>query len=459
METIHYISSDLLSIEMINEIVFQGKQLALSEEAIVNIEKCRKYLDDKMKSNSEPIYGINTGFGSLCNVKISNENLSKLQENLVKSHACGTGDEVPHEIVKIMLLLKIQSLSYGHSGVQLITVQRLIDFYNNDILPVIYTQGSLGASGDLAHIDQVINKSSLFKFKALIHFNLGFIKLKKHNAKVTSILYPHAEHPRYDPTMLVTGSLDFSIILWNINTGEMVHRFVVQTGEILQLSVPPNNVNPRILQCICSIASDHSVALLSLKECKPVMVASRHLFPVLFIKWRPLDDYLLVKCSDGGVFVWQIETGNLDRVAHGLLAEDILSAADELVISNEGSSASILITPPVTNTILNNQIGQSSSANPANTMIVSNKLVANQTIALAHILQKRNYLNAAKVLGQKIAPVKDEKRAPTIDTTGSMNFPIVIQPFHLSPNDPVNHLLLFDIDSLLSNLTLNKLAF
>jgi histidine ammonia-lyase len=135
---------------MINEIVFQGKQLALSEEAIVNIEKCRKYLDDKMKSNSDPIYGINTGFGSLCSVKISNENLSKLQENLVKSHACGTGEEVPHEIVKIMLLLKIQSLSYGHSGVQLVTVQRLIDFYNNDIFPVIYTQGSLGASGDLA---------------------------------------------------------------------------------------------------------------------------------------------------------------------------------------------------------------------------------------------------------------------------------------------------------------------
>lgn len=150
METTHYISSELLSIEAISEVIYQGKKLALSEEAIVNIEKCRKYLDDKMKLNSDPIYGINTGFGSLCNVKISNENLSKLQGNLVKSHACGTGEEVPHEIVKIMLLLKIQSLSYGHSGVQLLTVQRLIDFYNNDILPVIYTQGSLGASGDLA---------------------------------------------------------------------------------------------------------------------------------------------------------------------------------------------------------------------------------------------------------------------------------------------------------------------
>ncbi|WP_396195551.1 histidine ammonia-lyase, partial [Flavobacterium sp.] len=97
-----------------------------------------------------PIYGINTGFGSLCNVKISNEHLSQLQENLVKSHACGTGEEVPQEIVKLMLLLKIQSLSYGHSGVQLQTVERLVDFYNHDILPVIYTQGSLGASGDLA---------------------------------------------------------------------------------------------------------------------------------------------------------------------------------------------------------------------------------------------------------------------------------------------------------------------
>ncbi|ALM48085.1 histidine ammonia-lyase [Flavobacterium psychrophilum] len=150
METIHYISSELLSLEIVNDIISQDKKLALSEEARANIEKCRTYLDEKMKSHSDPIYGINTGFGSLYNVKISNENLSQLQENLVKSHACGTGEEVPEAIVEIMLLLKIQSLSYGHSGVQLETVERLIEFYNNDILPVIYNQGSLGASGDLA---------------------------------------------------------------------------------------------------------------------------------------------------------------------------------------------------------------------------------------------------------------------------------------------------------------------
>ncbi len=150
MENIHYISSELLHLETLQEIIAEHKLLSLSEEAKLNIQKCREYLDKKMANSDEPIYGINTGFGSLCNVKISNENLSQLQENLVKSHACGTGDEVPQEIVKIMLLLKIQSLSYGHSGVQLQTVERLVDYFNNDVFPVVYTQGSLGASGDLA---------------------------------------------------------------------------------------------------------------------------------------------------------------------------------------------------------------------------------------------------------------------------------------------------------------------
>jgi histidine ammonia-lyase len=150
MDNFHYISSEVLSLETVHEIISYHKSIALSEEAKINIQKCREYLDAKMISEETPIYGINTGFGSLCNVKISNDNLSQLQENLVKSHACGTGEEVPLAIVKLMLLLKIQSLSYGYSGVQLETVERLIAIYNNDILPIVYTQGSLGASGDLA---------------------------------------------------------------------------------------------------------------------------------------------------------------------------------------------------------------------------------------------------------------------------------------------------------------------
>ena len=146
----HIISSAHLSLERIKEIIDNHEQLALSKESVAAIEKCRKYLDSKMEDIDRPVYGITTGFGSLYNITIPAEDLSQLQYNLVVSHACGTGETVRPAIVKIMLLLKAQSLSYGHSGAQLITVQRLIDMFNNDILPVVYQQGSLGASGDLA---------------------------------------------------------------------------------------------------------------------------------------------------------------------------------------------------------------------------------------------------------------------------------------------------------------------
>lgn len=144
------ITIDNLSIENVNYILQSGATIELSPEAIKNIKKCRAYLDAKMASGNNVFYGINTGFGSLCNTVISNDDLSQLQENLVKSHACGLGEELNPLLVKIMLLLKIQGLSYGHSGVSVATVQRLVDFYNHDILPVIFEEGSLGASGDLA---------------------------------------------------------------------------------------------------------------------------------------------------------------------------------------------------------------------------------------------------------------------------------------------------------------------
>ncbi len=150
MSAIHHISSKPINISEIQKVILHDMKLKLSKESIQKIENCRKYLDDKMQENKSPIYGINTGFGALYNVKISSNNLTSLQENLVMSHACGTGEKVPKDIVKLMLLLKIQALSYGYSGAQLSTVNRLIDFYNNDVIPVIYTQGSLGASGDLA---------------------------------------------------------------------------------------------------------------------------------------------------------------------------------------------------------------------------------------------------------------------------------------------------------------------
>ena len=146
----HTISNKHLTIEKVNEIVSNGLKLELSKDSEAAIVKCRKFLDSKMEDIGRPVYGVTTGFGSLCNITIPAEDLSQLQHNLVMSHACGTGETVRPEIVKLMLLLKVQSLSYGYSGVQLVTVQRLIDMFNNDVLPVVYQQGSLGASGDLA---------------------------------------------------------------------------------------------------------------------------------------------------------------------------------------------------------------------------------------------------------------------------------------------------------------------
>jgi histidine ammonia-lyase len=147
---VHYISDAEITVKQVIEICSSGKKLELSQKSKTSIQECRDFLDAYLEKSDSPVYGINTGFGALHNTQISRENLSQLQANLVMSHACGTGNEVPTEIVKIMLFLKIQGLSYGYSGVQLATVERLIDFFNHDALPVVYTQGSLGASGDLA---------------------------------------------------------------------------------------------------------------------------------------------------------------------------------------------------------------------------------------------------------------------------------------------------------------------
>jgi histidine ammonia-lyase len=150
------ISPEKLQFEKIAEILNKKIKLSLSKESINLIIHCRQYLDHKLENTTSPIYGITTGFGSLHNKNISHNQLNKLQENLVMSHACGTGSVVKEDIVRLMLLLKIHALSLGKSGVQVETVQRLIDFFNEGVSPVIYEQGSLGASGDLAPLAHLV---------------------------------------------------------------------------------------------------------------------------------------------------------------------------------------------------------------------------------------------------------------------------------------------------------------
>ena len=146
----HHISPAPLSLHTLASLLAARHLLALSDQSRQLIRHCRAYLERKIAGTGELFYGINTGFGSLCNIRISDEDIEALQHNLVVSHAAGVGDTVPPDVVRIMLLLKIQSLAYGHSGVREVLVDRLIDFYNADVLPVVFELGSLGASGDLA---------------------------------------------------------------------------------------------------------------------------------------------------------------------------------------------------------------------------------------------------------------------------------------------------------------------
>ncbi|KAH6929491.1 hypothetical protein HPB50_000867 [Hyalomma asiaticum] len=153
--------------------------------------------------------------------------------------------------------------------------------------------------------------------------------LTGHVGRVTCLLYPNHVHPRYDATLLASGGVDFSVCVWDLYAGTLLHRFCDHAGEVLQLLVPPNECSPRVLQSICSVASDHSVALLNLKERKRILLASRHDFPLSVVKWRPSHDYMVVGLMDGSVYVWQMETGHLDRVLGGLAAEDILNACED----------------------------------------------------------------------------------------------------------------------------------
>ncbi len=155
MENDHLISPDPLTLEALSAIFSKKTSLRLSEESTRLIANCRRFLDEKLAHPHDLFYGINTGFGSLCNVRIEDHDLEQLQLNLVMSHACGMGEEAPADIVRLMLLLKAQGLSLGYSGIQVETVQRLLDFFNCDVLPVVFQQGSLGASGDLAPLSHL----------------------------------------------------------------------------------------------------------------------------------------------------------------------------------------------------------------------------------------------------------------------------------------------------------------
>ncbi|XP_044011462.1 WD repeat-containing protein 7 isoform X22 [Aphidius gifuensis] len=244
-----------------------------------------------------------------------------------------------------------------------------------------------------------------------------------HSGRVNCLLYPHSVATRYDRTHLVSGSVDFAVCLWDLYAGTLIHRFCVHAGEITQLMVPPDNCSPRIQKCICSVASDHSVTLLSLAERKCVVLASRHLFPVVTIKWRPLDDFMIIGCSDGAVYVWQMETGHLDRVLHGIIAEEVLYACDENTIAIAGGSATG---------------GELGLANPA--VHFFRGLRHRNLSAIRHATQRGLHQL------QQLHGGHGNDHGNQIKSKGA---PLMIQGFRSNPKDPESHILFFDIEALI----------
>ncbi|CAH1117289.1 unnamed protein product [Phaedon cochleariae] len=246
--------------------------------------------------------------------------------------------------------------------------------------------------------------------------------LSGHGGRVNCLLYPHGEHRRYDKRHLVSGGVDFAVCLWDLYAGTLLHRFCVHAGEITQLMVPPNKCSARIQKCVCSVASDHSVTLLSLAERKCVCLASRHLFPVTTIKWRPNDDFMIIGCSDGTVYVWQMETGHLDRVLQGIAAEEVLYACEEHETTENATT----------------EVG-----------------LANPAVHFFRGLRHRN-LSAIRHATQRGLHQLQMMGAHTNNDDPHMqrnyNSPLSIQGLRTNPKDPESHILFFDIESLIVEL-------
>jgi histidine ammonia-lyase len=152
------LGSELLTIESVMDVAENKTSVSLSDDARKRIKRAHDFLIQKSQSG-ETIYGVNTGFGILSNVKIENQDLKQLQVNLLRSHAVGTGAPLSVEKVRAMVLLRAANLTHGNSGVSIATVEALINLLNADVCPWIPEQGSVGASGDLsplAHLALVL---------------------------------------------------------------------------------------------------------------------------------------------------------------------------------------------------------------------------------------------------------------------------------------------------------------
>ncbi|XP_073733130.1 WD repeat-containing protein 72 isoform X2 [Callorhinus ursinus] len=188
-----------------------------------------------------------------------------------------------------------------------------------------------GCEDGTIFITQGLNaaKAGLLEGGSLLKDSLPYKVLKGHHQSVTSLLYPHGLSSKLDQSWLVSGDQDSCVILWNIFTEEILHKFFLEAGPVTSLLMSPENFRLRSDQVICCVCSDHSVALLHLEGKRCLLHARKHLFPVRMIKWHPVENFLIVGCADDSAYIWEIETGTLERHETGERARIILNCCDD----------------------------------------------------------------------------------------------------------------------------------
>ena len=280
-----------------------------------------------------------------------------------------------------------------------------------------------------------------------------------HEGTVTCVLHPHSEQPdRYDSRHLLSGGVDFCVKLWDMDQCALLHSFCIQAGDILQLIVPPAGSNTRILSAVASVAADHSVALLSIKERRCVLLASRHLFPIQQVKWRPLDDFLIVQTSDGTVFIWQMETGHLDRVVRGAVAEDIIHACDLGEGSLDWDMTGV-------ETADDNDAASTSASSASGGKGVK----TNATLQFVRAIRHRNLAVARQAAERGLLKLQGAQRKGSLATAGVGGWsgeqkcmpPLIIQGLRTGGElveSHESHVLLFDVEGIIAELLMEDSA-
>ena len=309
----------------IKDIIDNKKLINLSKKTVNLISKSRAFLDSKISNNDQIIYGVNTGFGSLRNKIISKNELALLQNNLIVSHACGTGKYVPKSIVKLMILLKIKSLSMGYSAVSLEVVELLTQMFNKNILPVVYTQGSLGASGDLAPLAHLslplIEKGEVYESESAENFNKisSVNSFKKHSLSALKL------RPK-DGLALLNGTQFMSAYgIWSLINCD---RILILSDLIASISLDAFNCRIDPFDISVSEARPHKGHLNTIKNINKFLEKSE----IVQIRGKDIQDPYSFRC------IPQVHGASKDAFNHvkDIVHTEINSVTDNpLVFSNK----------------------------------------------------------------------------------------------------------------------------